>query len=650
MQSIAQPLCAQPSMSQLRRSRKFENIESRRLIPFASSCVIVLILITSATNAHRQYLTATSSDQGDWTMDKDADPTNIAAPSRNAIRESLQACSGALIAVAIYSGAINVLMLTGALFMLQVYDRVLPSHSVPTLVGLFVIVIILYAAQGLLDMVRARIMVRIGRSLDEDINGQVYQAVVQLPLRMRRSSNALQPLRDLDQLRSFLSSSGPTALFDLPWIPLYLALCFAFHLWIGLTATFGALLLIALALVTEFRVRRSSVDTVGQGAARLALADASRRNAEVLAAMGMTQALCGRWQEINTRYMDSQQRTSDVSVTLGAISRVLRIFLQSTVLGVGAYLVIQQSATAGVIIASSILTSRALAPVELAIGHWKAFLSARQSWHRLTMLLGSNFRAQTPLPLPEPCRGISVRSVHVTPPGQTTPVVRGATFELAAGQALGIIGPSASGKSSLVRALVGVWKPAIGTVELDGASLDRWSAEALGRYVGFLPQDVELFDGSISENIARFEADPEPAAVIAAAQAAGIHQMILSLPNGYETRIGEDGAALSAGQRQRVALARALYRDPFLVVLDEPNSNLDAEGERALTKAISSVRERGGIVIIVAHRPSALVAVDHVAAMAQSRIQAFGARDEILRQVLRPPNEATKLATRRAAL
>lgn len=583
-------------------------------------------------------------------MDKDADATNIAATSRNAIRESLRACSGALTAVAIYSGAINVLMLTGALFMLQVYDRVLPSHSVPTLVGLFVIVIILYAAQGLLDMIRARIMVRIGRSLDEDINGQVYQAVVQLPLRMRRSSNALQPLRDLDQLRSFLSSSGPAALFDLPWIPLYLALCFAFHLWIGLTATFGALLLIALALVTEFRVRRSSVDTVGQGAARLALADASRRNAEVLAAMGMTQALCGRWQEINTRYMDSQQRTSDVSVTLGAISRVLRIFLQSTVLGVGAYLVIQQSATAGVIIASSILTSRALAPVELAIGHWKAFLSARQSWHRLTMLLGSNFRAQTPLPLPEPCRGISVRSVHVTPPGQTTPVVRGATFELAAGQALGIIGPSASGKSSLVRALVGVWKPALGTVELDGASLDRWSAEALGRYVGFLPQDVELFDGSISENIARFEADPEPAAVIAAAQAAGIHQMILSLPNGYETRIGEDGAALSAGQRQRVALARALYRDPFLVVLDEPNSNLDAEGERALTKAISSVRERGGIVIIVAHRPSALVAVDHVAAMAQSRIQAFGARDEILRQVLRPPNEATKLATRRAAL
>ncbi len=583
-------------------------------------------------------------------MDKDADATNIAAPSRNAIRESLRACSGALTAVAIYSGAINVLMLTGALFMLQVYDRVLPSHSVPTLVGLFVIVIILYTAQGLLDMVRARIMVRIGRSLDEDINGQVYQAVVQLPLRMRRSSNALQPLRDLDQLRSFLSSSGPTALFDLPWIPLYLALCFAFHLWIGLTATFGALLLIALALVTELRVRRSSVDTVGQGAARLALADASRRNAEVLAAMGMTQALCCRWQEINTRYMDSQQRSSDVSVTLGAISRVLRIFLQSTVLGVGAYLVIHQSATAGVIIASSILTSRALAPVELAIGHWKAFLSARQSWHRLTMLLGSNFRTRTPLPLPEPCRGISVRSVHVTPPGETTPVVRGATFELAAGQALGIIGPSASGKSSLVRALVGVWKPAIGTVELDGASLDRWSAEALGRYIGFLPQDVELFDGSISENIARFKADPEPTAVIAAAQAAGIHQMILSLPNGYETRIGEDGAALSAGQRQPVALARALYRDPFLVVLDEPNSNLDAEGERALTKAISGVRERGGIVIIVAHRPSALVAVDHVAAMAQSRIQAFGARDEILQQVLRPPNEATKLATRRAAL
>jgi ATP-binding cassette subfamily C protein len=584
-----------------------------------------------------------------WAMvNKKAGATEAVA-SRNTIGESLKTCRGALTAVAMYSCTINVLMLTGALFMLQVYDRILPSHSVPTLVGLFVIVIILYAGQGLLDMVRARIMVRIGRSLDEDVSDRVYQAVVQFPLQMRRSSNALQPLRDLDQLRSFLSGAGPTALFDLPWIPLYLALCFAFHVWIGLTATIGALLLIALALITELLVRHSSINTISHGAARLALADASRRNAEVLAAMGMTHALCDRWQEINTHYMDSQQRTSDVSVTLVAFSRVLRIFLQSTVLGIGAYLVIQQSATAGIIIASSILTSRALAPVELAIGHWKTFLAARQSWHRLATLLGRNFPAQAPLSLPAPCRSISVQGVHVTPPGQTTLVVRGATFELAAGQALGVIGPSASGKSSLARTLVGVWKPAKGTVELDGASLDRWSAEALGRHIGFLPQDVELFDGSVTENIARFEATPDPTAVIAAAQTTGIHEMILSLPNGYETHVGEDGTALSAGQRQRIALARALYRDPFLVVLDEPNSNLDAEGERALTAAIKDVRARGGIVVIVAHRPSALIAVDHVAAMAQSRIQAFGAKDEILRQVLRPSDEAAKLPAKNAA-
>lgn len=558
--------------------------------------------------------------------------------------DGLKARSSELVAVAVYSGAINVLMLTGSLFMLQVYDRVLPSHSVPTLIGLFVIVVVLYTAQGLLDMIRSRIMIRVGRSLDDDLSERVCRAVIQLPLYKRSTADDTQPLRDLDQLRSFLFSSGPIAFFDLPWIPLYLALCFAFHFWIGITAAVGALLLIGLALATELLVRRSNRSTSGHGTARLTLAEAGRRNAEVIAAMGMTQALCGRWRKINMHYMNGQQRTSDIYVTLGAFSRVFRILLQSTVLAVGAYLVIQQSATAGIIIASSILTSRALAPVELAIGHWKAFLATRHSWHRLATLMEKAGAPADPLPLPPPRRSISVQGVHIAPPGQSTHVVREVTFELAAGEALGLIGPSASGKSSLARALVGVWKPTCGTVRLDGAPLERWSTESLGRHIGFLPQDIELFDGSIAENIARFEACPDPNAVISAAQAAGIHEMILALPDGYETPIGEDGTILSAGQRQRIALARALYRDPFLVVLDEPNSNLDADGERALTSAIRDVRKRGGIVIIIAHRPSALIAVDRVAAMAQSRIQAFGLKEDILRQVLLSPTEAERLS------
>lgn len=565
--------------------------------------------------------------------------------SPRTIGGSLKTRHRELIAVAVYSGAINVLMLTGSLFMLQVYDRVLPSHSVPTLIGLFVIVVVLYTAQGLLDMIRSRIMVRIGRSLDDDLSERVCRAVLQLPLYKHSTADGTQPLRDLDQLRSFLSSSGPIAFFDLPWIPLYLALCFAFHFWIGITATGGALFLVGLAFVTEFLVRRSSRSTVGHGTARLTLAEAGRRNAEVVAAMSMTQALCSRWQKINTDYMNAQQRASDISVTLGAFSRVFRILLQSTVLAVGAYLVIQQSATAGIIIASSILTSRALAPVELAIGHWKAFLATRHSCHRLAILMEKTGARPDPLPLPAPRKSISVQGLHIAPPGQSTQVVRDVTFELAAGEALGLIGPSASGKSSLARALVGVWKPASGTVRLDGASLERWSTEALGQHIGFLPQDIELFDGSITENIARFETCPDLSAVISAAQAAGIHKMVLGLPNGYETRIGEGGTALSAGQRQRIALARALYRDPFLVVLDEPNSNLDAEGERSLTSAIQDVRKRGGIVIIIAHRPSALIAVDRVAAMAQSRIHAFGLKEDILRQVLLSPTEAERLSS-----
>ena len=557
------------------------------------------------------------------------------------IADALSACRSAFAAIGVLTGFINILMLSGSLFMLQVYDRVLPSRSVPTLVALFALVAALYAFQGTLDTIRGRILVRIGAFLDDQLSTRVYEAVVRLSLRVKSRADGLQAVRDLDQLRSFLSSTGPTALCDLPWMPLYVGLCFLFHFWIGVAALFGALLLISLTVATELLTRGPTRAAVTHAASRMAVAEASRRNAEALQAMGMISRFSGIWAAANAKYMHHQQDGSDIAGGLAAASRVLRMLLQSGVLAVGAYLTINQEATAGVIIASSILVARALAPVELAIANWKGFLGARQSWHRLSDLLGVLQHVdKSVMELPRPSKSLSIEHVTLTPPGQQRVVVNDATFAVQAGQAVGIIGPSASGKSSLARAIVGVWQPARGKVRLDGAALDQWSPEALGPYVGYVPQDVELFEGTVAENISRFAPEPDPATVIAAAQAAGVHDLVVRLPDGYDTPVGENGMALSAGQRQRVALARALYGDPFLVVLDEPNSNLDAEGDEALTQAILGLRQRGAIVIVIAHRPSALKAVDLVLAMAGGTIQAFGPKDEVLRKVLQPARVA----------
>jgi len=570
-------------------------------------------------------------------------PTALSKSSsrRSPVGEALAACRRAFVAVGLFSGTINVLMLTGALFMMQVYDRVLPSRSVPTLVGLAVLAGFLYFFQGVLEFIRGRVLSRIGRSLDEDLNGRVHDAIVQMPLRAPTEADGLQPLRDLDQLRSFFSSPGPTALFDLPWIPLYLGLCFAFHLWIGVTALCGALVLIVLTLVAELFGGGPSKLATRFGASRFALAEASRRNAEVLQAMGMAASVAARWREANGKYMDAQQRAADISGALGTISRIFRLALQSGVLAVGAYLVIHGEATAGVIIASTILTSRALAPVELAIAHWKNFLAARQGRRRLSDLIGKTTEPERPLKLPEPSKTLTVENIFVSPPGALRESLRDVSLKLEAGQGLGVIGPSASGKSSLARAIVGVWRPGAGKIRIDGAALDQWPPDRLGRHIGYLPQDVELFDGTVAENIARFDAEIDSGAIIAAARAADVHDLILRLPEGYETRIGDGGTKLSAGQRQRIALARALYRDPFLIVLDEPNSNLDADGDNALTQAILSVRRRRGIVMVIAHRPSALAGVDLVLALANGQMQALGPKEEVLRRVLRPNQQPT---------
>jgi PrtD family type I secretion system ABC transporter len=560
----------------------------------------------------------------------------VPATGKSEIATVLASCRGAFLGLGLFSGLSNVLMLTGSFFMLQVYDRVLPSRSVPTLVALAILAGLLYAFQGVIDHIRSRINIRIGVYFDEMLSSRIYDAIVRFPLRARGDGDGLQPLRDLDQVRSFLSGGGPSAFFDLPWVPLYLGICFLFHFWIGMTALVGTIVLVVIALLTELLTRVPTKTAAGFSANRNALAAAGRRNAEVLRAMGMTRRIGTLWSEANRKYLYAHQQASDVTSGLGGISKVIRMILQSGVLAVGAYLVIQQEATGGIIIAGSILTSRALAPIELAIAQWKAFVACRQALRRLHQLFTLLPKEAELMELPSPNASFSVESISVVPPGEQRMVVRDVSFALKRGHAVGIIGPSGSGKSSLARAIVGVWPLALGKARFDHANLNQWSPEALGRNIGYLPQNVELFDGTIAENISRFEVEVDPAGTVAAGLAAHAHELILSLPDGYNTRIGESGAALSAGQRQRVALARALYGNPFLIVLDEPNSNLDAEGEEALTQAILNVRARGGIVIVIAHRPSALAGVDHVLAMSQGGAQAFGEKEEVLRKVLRP--------------
>jgi ATP-binding cassette subfamily C protein len=543
------------------------------------------------------------------------------------------------------SAVINLLALTGSFFMLQVYDRVIPGRSLPTLVGLAIIAATLYAFLGFLEFIRSMLLVRIGMSVDERFSNTVHDSLVLLPSRMQMSGDGLQSVRDLDTVRGFLSGAGPTALFDMPWMPFYIGLCFLFHFWIGITALAGASLLIGLTILTEYKSRVPAKEAAKIAAERAAMAEATRRNSEAALAMGFGHFLGDRWRDVNRRYLTNHLHATRVTGSLATVSKILRMLLQSAVLAVGAILVIRQEATGGIMIASSILVSRALAPVELAIGHWKGFQAARDSWSRLVKLVAVMPIDQREVSLPKPMGSLKVEGLHLAAPASKAVFVRGISFELHAGEAVGIIGPSASGKSSLARGLVGLWSPVGGAVRLDGASLSQWEPRALGKHIGYLPQDVSLIGGSIAENIARFDPEASSEKIIAAARAAGVYEMIVQFPDGFDTRIGEQGAALSGGQRQRIALARALYDDPFLVVLDEPNSNLDAEGDAALSKAIQGIRVRGGVVAVIAHRPSALAAVDKVLVLANGQMQAFGPKEEVLKRTTQPTPQPIRLRT-----
>jgi ATP-binding cassette subfamily C protein len=560
---------------------------------------------------------------------RSSSPRIVARVPRGDLASALRGFRSAFLGLGTMSLMINVLYLTGSFFMLEIYDRVLPSRSVPTLVGMCILAGGLYVCQGVLDLIRSRVLVRVGGSIDETLGDRIYQSIVRSPFMPGTREVGLQPLRDLDTVRGFLSGMGPSALFDLPWLPLYLAICFAFHPLIGFTALGGAIILVIITMATERLTSARAKDLTRLAAQRSELASASRRNAEAIVAMGMVENLTGRWNIANREFLARSRRISDTATGLGAIAKVARMMLQSAVLAVGAWLVINQQATAGIIIAGSILSARALAPVDSAIAHWKSFVAARQGWQRLKALL-ARMPDRAPTRLEDPSRRLTVENLTVAPPGGTLAVVSEVSFELESGQGLGIIGPSGSGKSSLVRALVGVWPAARGAVRLDGATFDQWSDEVIGRRIGYLPQDVELFAGTIAQNIARFEPDASAEEIIAAATQAGIHDLIVAMRDGYDTQIGEQGCVLSAGQAQRVALARALFGNPFLVVLDEPNSNLDHDGDEALARAITGVRARGGIVVVVAHRPVGLTAVDTVLVLNGGRRQAFGPKDTVL--------------------
>ncbi|WP_162787118.1 type I secretion system permease/ATPase [Notoacmeibacter marinus] len=555
------------------------------------------------------------------------------SPGTNAdlsLRSILAHCRSAFLGVALFSCIINLLMLTGPLFMMQIYDRVLTSGSIPTLIALLLLVTGLYIFYALFEVLRSRILIKAGEYLDQRLSPTVFQTILAQPLEGRSQERSSSLVRDMDTVRKFLSGTGPLAFFDMPWTPIFLAVIFVFHPVLGLIAAGGAAILLAIAIVSEF-INRGLVDEASVLQARRShMAGSSQKNAETARAMGMTGELERRWSEIASTYLQLNGRASNRTGVLSSVTKALRLFMQSAMLAAGAWLAILQEVSPGTIIAASIILSRALAPIELAVGNWRGFLAARQSSQRLKSLLKRpEHRATTALPAP--CKTLRLSGVAVSPPASSAPTILGVDFTLNAGDALGILGPSGSGKSTLVRAMAGIWPTIRGDIRLDGAMLEHWDPDRLGPHIGYLPQSLDLFAGSIAQNIARLDPAASDGDIIEAAKLAGVHDLIVSLAEGYDTEIGEGGHILSVGQRQRIGLARALYGKPFLILLDEPNSNLDQAGEKALTKAIETMRSHGSIVVVVAHRPSAVEAVSHILMIDRGRQLVFDTKDRLNR-------------------
>lgn len=565
----------------------------------------------------------------------------MSSKPKSELRQALDDCRGGFYAAALFSFFINILVLTPSIYMLQVYDRVLTSRSEITLLMLTLIAVGMMAVMAILEMVRSRVLVRVGNRMDEKINSRLFRAVYERSLRVPLTSRT-QPLSDLLTLRQFLTGQGLFAFFDAPWAPFFIIIGFLLHPLIGIIGLVGAVLLFIMALLTDL-VSRSPLEQANREAMQANLfAENNLRNAEVLEAMGMLPGIQQRWQERHNRMLALQAQASDRAGVISAITKMIRIALQSLILGAGAWLAIEQIVTPGVMIAASIMMGRAFAPVEQAIGMWKGLLAARSSYQRLDELLLRIPAPADPMELPAPNGNLSLEGVVAVPPGSQVPTLKQVTLQVDAGDIVGVIGPSAAGKSTLARVIVGVWPAISGKVRLDGADIMTMDRVRLGPHIGYLPQDVELFTGTVAENIARFgEIDSDK--VIEAAQMAGVHDMILRLPKGYDTQLGEAGRALSAGQRQRVGLARALYGCPALVVLDEPNSNLDEEGETALVQALTQLKQRGSTALIIAHRPHVLTAVDKILVMRDGMIQMYGPRSEVMAKFVRPVQAPQKV-------
>lgn len=561
-----------------------------------------------------------------------------------AIQEAIRSVRGALTATVLFSFFINLLMLVAPLYMLQVYDRVLTSRNETTLVMLTIIAVGMLFVFGCLDAVRSRVLVRIGGRLDDRLKSSVFASVFQQSVRNAGGGHA-QALRDLDTVREFTTGTGLIAFADAPWIPIFLAVVFLFHPVLGFVALAGAIIIFMLALANEIFTRVPLSNASRFSVSANSFVDTSLRNAEVVSAMGMLPGIMGRWAERHRNVLTRQATASDRAGLILASSRSIRLILQVAMLGIGAYLVLGQEITAGTMIAASIIMGRALAPVEAAVGQWRGFVNARTAYKRLNKLLLSSEDEQERMPLPAPQGRVSVARALVVPPGTRSAVVNGVSFELAAGEALGVVGASGAGKTSLARALMGVWPVASGSIRLDGSEIADWDKNELGPYLGYLPQDVELFAGTVAENIARFrEIDPE--AVVHAARMAGVHDMILRLADGYDTQIGPGGESLSAGQRQRIGLARAIYGDVRLVVLDEPNANLDVDGEKALSQALAELKRAGTTVVMITHRLPLLSGVDKILVMESGQVKAFGPRQEIMAKLTRPSVVQTQGQTR----
>ncbi|MDI4656550.1 type I secretion system permease/ATPase [Xanthobacter autotrophicus] len=564
-----------------------------------------------------------------------ATSSSASARSRTARERDLKKLTAGFRSMAVFlfivSGVINILALTGSFYMMQVYDRALTSGSIPTLIALSVLALGLYVFQGAFDLIRSQVLVRVGARFDRSVAPIAHKVVVDMPRLGFSTTEAIERGRDVDTVRNFLGSTGPGALFDLPWVPIYVAFVYILHPWLGALVLGGAVVLTVLALASELVSRRLAVETRKAALVRNTIADSNARNAEVLKAMGFAGDAVERFRIANVEHLTLQTRSNDITGAFGAMSRVLRMVLQSATLGLGAYLTIHGDMSAGGIIAASVAGGRALAPVDLAIGNWRGFVGARQAFGRLKETIVALGKLPERIELPTPRASLKVEKITVAAPGNGQVLLSEVAFEIRAGQAAGIIGPSAGGKTTLVRALTGIWPCLRGAVRLDDAEIGQWTEEAIGRHLGYLPQNVCLLDATVAQNISRLASVRDDAAVVEAAKAAGVHEMILRLPEGYQTPLGSEGAALSAGQRQRIGLARALYGNPFLVVLDEPNANLDSDGEMALRDAITAIRARGGICVVVAHRPSALAAVDLVGLVQNGRLAAFGPKEEVLR-------------------